>query len=158
LLRTFSGHTAEIWSVAFSNDGQTLASTGDSTLRLWRVADGTALRTATNGVATFAVAWSPSGTNLLTADLRIWRTSDLTVASRIAVADFSVPAVAFSTDGQILASGSGDRNTKFWRVSDAAFVRAHVSHRGVNAIALSQDGQLLAASGSGTRLFGMSDG
>jgi WD40 repeat protein len=157
LLRTFSGHTAEIWSVAFSHDGQTLASTGDSTLRLWRVSDGAALRTATNGTA-FAVVWSPAGTDLLTGDLKMWRASDLAVTRSIAAANFSVPAVSFSSDGQIFASGSGDRNTKLWRVSDAAFLRTHVSHRGVNAIAFSPEGRLLAASGSGIRLFRMSDG
>jgi WD40 repeat protein len=46
LLRTLEGHTGSVQSVAFSPDGQTLASgSWDNTVRLWRVADGRLLRT-----------------------------------------------------------------------------------------------------------------
>ena len=44
--RTLAGHTHGLGRVAFAPDGATLASgSGDNTVRLWRVADGSLLRT-----------------------------------------------------------------------------------------------------------------
>jgi WD40 repeat protein len=41
IIRTFTGHSAIVWSVAFSPDGQTLASGShnghDGTIKIWRV-------------------------------------------------------------------------------------------------------------------------
>jgi len=63
-LRTLQRHTGWIWSVAFSPDGQTLASASDDQTMLWDVSTGQCLRTLQghrNGV------WrrlSPQGTTL----------------------------------------------------------------------------------------------
>ncbi|MEL6931340.1 MAG: hypothetical protein AAFO95_22360, partial [Cyanobacteria bacterium J06600_6] len=38
-LQTFSGHTSWVWSVAFSPDGQTIASgSQDESIKLWNIA------------------------------------------------------------------------------------------------------------------------
>ncbi|KOR30630.1 hypothetical protein TI04_04780, partial [Achromatium sp. WMS2] len=47
LLRTFTGHTHWVISVAFSPDGLSLASgSDDNSIKLWRVADGQLLATS----------------------------------------------------------------------------------------------------------------
>jgi WD40 repeat protein len=48
LVRTLTGHTDVVNSVAFSPDGRLLASgSWDKTIKLWRVADGSLVRTLT---------------------------------------------------------------------------------------------------------------
>ena len=57
---------SQVFSVAFSPDGQTLASgSRDYTVRLWRAADGTLLRTLKGHTEdVYSVAFSPDGKTL----------------------------------------------------------------------------------------------
>jgi WD40 repeat protein len=71
-----------------------------------------------------------------------------------------VGSVAFSPDGRLLASGSGDNTIKLWDVASGSEVRTLTGHtKGVNSVAFSPDGRLLASgSGDGTiRLWDISD-
>lgn len=113
LVRTFTGHTNRVISVAFSSDGrQALSGSRDNTLKLWDVASGRELRSLmghTDSVA--SVAFSPEGRQALSGSwdntLKLWD-----VASGREVCSFtghavSVNSVAFSPDGRYLASGGG---------------------------------------------------
>ena len=60
-----------------------------------------------------------------------------------------VNSVAFSPDGQILASGSEDNTIKLWQPSTGKEIRTLTGHSySVNSIAFSPDGQLLASGSS----------
>ena len=76
---TLVGHTNPVHGVAFSPDGQTLASgSWDNTVRLWRVSDGILLRTLEGHTdPVLSVAFSPDGQTLASGSrdktVRLWK-------------------------------------------------------------------------------------
>lgn len=151
-------HSNEVLSVAYSPNGQYLASgTGgrDCTIYLWNPANGALLKTINPrvGGSITSVAFSPDGQYIATGitdnTIRIWRVSDGSLLRTLRGHSNRVNAVAFSPNGQYLASGSDDNTVKVWRVSDWLQIHNLTGHANiVRAVAFSPDSQYLA-SGSG---------
>jgi WD40 repeat protein len=144
LERTLTGPTEAVVHVAFSPDGQWLASGGDdSKLRIWRVADGRVMKVLTGGSEhIYSVAFSADGQWLVSGgrarsaigtfwhqvagprfsganavSVRLWRVRDGTLQQQLAGHSDDVWSVAFSPDGNWLATASGDMTVKLWRLS-----------------------------------------
>ena len=111
---------AFVRSVAFSPDGQTLASGGaDHAIRLWEVETGR-LEATLDGHAgeVESVAFSPDGRTLASGGgdypVRLW---DLETRGPTAVLQGHsgwIESVAFSPDGRTVASGSWDGTVRLW--------------------------------------------
>ena len=153
-----TGQSEEIFNIAFSPDGKTIASgCYDGTICLWDIGTGThETRLTTYKVSVNSVAFSPEGRTLACGSddgtvltqfhikksairrtlacgsddgtVRLWDAH--TSASKITPTGHtdSVSSVAFSPDGKILASGSRDGNIHLWDADTGEYKKTLTGH------------------------------
>ncbi|MHB1038465.1 MAG: WD40 domain-containing protein [Pirellulales bacterium] len=149
------GHRREVVAVAFSPDGQQLASGSyDGSIKLWNLAtgkEGPGVKGHEYPVT--SLAFSPDGKTLASASydptIKLWDAATGAEKATLKGHQHQVLAVAFSPDGKTLASGSwsaGDAGElKLWDVA-AGTARTTLSahRREILAVAFSPDGKTLA--------------
>ena len=153
-VRTFTGHSNSVTSVAFSPDGKlALSGCWDSTLKLWDVVTGLEVRTFSGHSDWVAsVAFSPDGKLALSGSsdqtLKLWDVLTGREVRTFTGHSSSVLSVAFSPDGKLALSGGLDETLKLWDVATGLAVRTFTGHSDcVRSVAFSLDGKL-ALSGS----------
>ena len=157
-----SGHSGAVTSVAFSPDGQTLVSgSEDKTIILWDIKTGQPIHTLNEHSGKVrSVAFSPDGQTLASGSddgtIILWdvKTGEPVGKLRIEythpVLQVKLPSpvlsVAFSPDGNTLASGDYDKNVTLWDVKTGQPINKLSGHSDiVRTLAFSLDGKTLAS-------------
>ncbi|EFR02261.1 hypothetical protein MGYG_05262 [Nannizzia gypsea CBS 118893] len=147
-IQALEGHGHWVTSVAFSPNGQLLASSSlDKTVRLWETATGALYQTLEghdDGVT--SVVFSPDGRLLASASrdtvIRLWDMVTGALQQTFEGHDEWIEAVAFSIDGQLLAS-SCSGSFKLWDVTTRA-LKQTIKADWYGYPVFSPDGRLLA--------------
>ncbi len=157
-INLLTGHTRQVTAIAFSPDGNMLASgSKDETIRLWDVLTGEQKTKFTGQERTItAIAFSPDGKTLATGNGLLGDASDIEIQIRLwnlqtgehtslVGHEKDITAVAFSTDGKTLVSCSRDRKVFFWDVATGRSTLLHTEHeQDIIFVGFSSDGKTLA--------------
>lgn len=147
------GHTGTVWQVAFSPDGQTLASvSADGNIRLWSL-DGTAIDTLEcNGNPLLDIDFSPDGSKIVAVDsdgsLHLWG-SDGTFDKTWQAHNQPTRAVAFSPQGDLIATASEDATVKIWNLDGELVNNLNGDIGGFQALLWTDAGQIIAGDEQG---------
>jgi WD40 repeat protein len=149
-----TAHESEISALAFSNDGQMLASASvDKTIKLWNVVTQELIvALPTQKMALNGLAFSLDGQILASvgADktIKLWKITTQEETTNLKRHKLALSAVAFSPDGKTLASAGADKTIKLWNLNTQEEIASLVSHKlSIDALAFSPDGKTLASAG-----------
>ena len=152
--RSLTGHSSAITCLAITPDGGRVVSGGrDKTLRVWRISDGTLLRTIETTAWVFSVAALPDGRRAvsggLDGKLRVW---DLETGKALRALEGHVDAlnaIAPLPDDNRVLSGGRDKSLRLWNLSSGqAEMVIDEGLDSVRAVAVSADGTRAVSAGA----------
>jgi WD40 repeat protein/uncharacterized caspase-like protein len=151
LMLDTGGHTGLIKGLVFTPDGKQLVSAGDDkAIRVWDMQTGSTVRTILGQVGTglegriYAIALSPDGRWLAAGgwmapgfgvrdnemgDIRLYEYATGNLVALLRGHTDAVNSLAFSPDGKLLISGSGDHTAILWDVANRRLVHRLWGHR-----------------------------
>ncbi|KAL7787609.1 hypothetical protein V8C43DRAFT_288578, partial [Trichoderma afarasin] len=152
-LQTFEDHSNSVNSVAFSPDGQRLASgSSDGTIKIWDVNSGSC-QTLECYNSVLSIVFSPDGQQLASGlsdgVIKVWDIKESSLYLQTSKGfGYRVYSVIFSMNGQRLAFGLFDDTVGVWDMK-STYLQAFQGHRGpVLSVVFSPNNQLLASGSS----------
>ncbi|NEO87245.1 MAG: WD40 repeat domain-containing protein, partial [Spirulina sp. SIO3F2] len=158
--QTLLGHHEIISSLAFSPDGQTVVSASQKECAIfWSVETGDRLRTLSGFVnEIWSLAWFPMRTDVKPVQmlsghtdgyLRIWDAEARSLIREVPAHEGNIFAIAWSPDGQLLATGGGAGQLKLWDAPVQHCLQTQAAHAGILwGLAWRPDGKQLATGGA----------
>ena len=152
-IETFEG---QIWSLAFSPDGNTLVTSVEGFIITWDVQTGERIATFNEDwlAGSYAITFSPDGSLVASGGsydygeenmVRLWDVAKRTQIVSLKGHTERIQTLAFSPDGTILASGSFDHTIKLWDVAKRKELATLWHLNPVEDVAFSLDGNTLVS-------------
>ncbi|KAH6800412.1 WD-40 repeat family protein [Perilla frutescens var. hirtella] len=159
-IKTFAGHQGEVNAIKWDPTGSLLAScSDDSTAKIWTIKQDTCLLDLKeHSKEIYTVRWSPTGpgTNnpnqqlvLASASfdstIKLWDVDAGHLLHSLDGHRDPVYSVAFSPNGEYLASGSLDKCMHVWSVKEARIVKTFSGNGGIFEVCWNKEGDKIAA-------------
>lgn len=154
--RTLAAHRADATAVAFSPDGELLATGArDGTLALWNPSSGAQVgKLGGHNAAILDLAFAPDGHLLASAaadgSVRLWSPTERTMVAGLAGHRAAVTSLAFAPDGAMVYGAAADGSVRAWFVADGQPALAFDGHeRGATFAAVTSPGLVVTAGADG---------
>ncbi|KAM0034914.1 putative transcription factor WD40-like family [Helianthus debilis subsp. tardiflorus] len=159
-VKAFAGHQGEVNAIKWDPTGSLLAScSDDSTAKIWSLKQDTCLHDLKEHTKEiYTIRWSPTGpgTNnpnqplvLASASfdstIKLWDVETGKLLHSLVAHGDPVYSVAFSPNGEYLASGSLDKCMHIWSVKEARVVKTYEGSGGIFEVCWNKEGDKIGA-------------
>jgi WD40 repeat protein len=139
-----------VTALAYSPNGEYLATGGDDAVKIWRVLDGQLVQTFFQYNTVYAAMFTPDGSSVIALDAR----PEISKLNRDDGSQTNIPispsagiqCAAISPDGTLIATANYDYSVQVWQTSDGALLHTLTGHTfTVQSLSFSGDSRLLAS-------------